>query len=59
LNPVERQTRVLFAVVAVRSLQVGQEWHPETPQRLRDAGQRVMLREGQSLGLDMKLAAGI
>jgi hypothetical protein len=44
-----------YHVAVIESLEQGEEWDPELQQRVRDGGRAIMLTEGQSLALDLRL----
>jgi carboxypeptidase family protein len=48
-----------YLATAVESLEQGRHFVPEVQSRLRDAGRRFTVREGQTVVLDLKLTEGV
>jgi protocatechuate 3,4-dioxygenase beta subunit len=48
-----------YIVTAVEALEQGEEWNPEYRVRLRDAGRRFSVKEGETLTLDLELTQGL
>ena len=48
-----------YIATAVEALEQGGEWNPEYRMRLRDAGRRFSVKEGESIQLDLELAPGL
>jgi protocatechuate 3,4-dioxygenase beta subunit len=48
-----------YIVTAVESLEQGGEWNPDYRVRLREAGRRFSVEEGESIQLDLELASGL
>ncbi len=48
-----------YIATAVEALEQGGEWNPEYRMRLRDAGRRFSVKEGESIQLDLELASGL
>lgn len=48
-----------YIVTAVEALEQGDEWNPEYRARLRDAGRRFSVKEGETLTLDLELSQGL
>jgi protocatechuate 3,4-dioxygenase beta subunit len=48
-----------YIATAVEALEQGGEWNPEYRTRLRDAGRRFSVKEGESIQLDLELAPGL
>jgi hypothetical protein len=48
-----------YVATAVEALEQGGEWNPEYRMRLRDAGRRFSVKEGESIQLDLELASGL
>jgi len=48
-----------YIATAVESLEQGGEWDPEYRSRLRDAGRRFTVKEGESIQIDLELASGL
>jgi protocatechuate 3,4-dioxygenase beta subunit len=48
-----------YVVTAIEALEQGGEWDPEYRSRLREAGRRIEISEGESIELDLKLTAGL
>jgi len=48
-----------YIVTAVEALEQGEEWNPEYRARLREAGRRFSVKEGETLTLDLELAPGL
>jgi protocatechuate 3,4-dioxygenase beta subunit len=48
-----------YIATAVETLEQGDEWNPEYRSRLRDAGRRFSIKEGESIQLDLELAEGL
>jgi hypothetical protein len=48
-----------YIVTAVESLEQGEEWNPEYRARLREAGRRFTVKEGETLTLDLELTPGL
>ena len=48
-----------YIATAVEVLEQGREWDPDYRPRLRDAGRRFSIKEGESVDLDLKLASGV
>ena len=48
-----------YIVTAVEALEQGEQWNPDYRARLREAGRRFSIKEGETLQLDLELAAGL
>jgi protocatechuate 3,4-dioxygenase beta subunit len=48
-----------YIATAIEALEQGGEWNPEYRARLRDAGRRFSVKEGESIQLDLELAPGL
>ncbi len=48
-----------YIVTAVEALEQGEEWNPEYRVRLREAGRRFSVKEGETLTLDLELTQGL
>ena len=48
-----------YIATAVESLEQGGEWNPEYRMRLRDAGRRFSIKEGETIQLNLELASGL
>jgi protocatechuate 3,4-dioxygenase beta subunit len=48
-----------YIVTAVEALEQGEEWNPEYRARLREAGRRFSVKEGETLQLDLELTPGL
>ena len=48
-----------YIATAVETLEQGGEWNPEYRTRLRDAGRRFSVKEGESIQLDLELTPGL
>ena len=48
-----------YIATAVEALEQGGEWNPEYRMRLRDAGRRFSVKEGESIQLNLELASGL
>jgi protocatechuate 3,4-dioxygenase beta subunit len=48
-----------YIVTAVEALEQGEEWNPEYRARLREAGRRFTVKDGEALTLDLELTQGL
>jgi protocatechuate 3,4-dioxygenase beta subunit len=48
-----------YIVTAVEALEQGEEWNPDYRARLREAGRRFTVKEGETLTLDLELSQGL
>ena len=48
-----------YVITALEALEEGRQWDPEYQPKLRDAGKRFSIKEGESIVLDLKLSDGL